>query len=140
MSVRWQTRCYLLNRHAANFLNKNWSEALSQMQPSMFNLRVPLEAREDVFLMNTLTDARLVVSSDVTALLDRLAQHGSGAIDTSNDEERDALALLTENGFLVEDRAADRRALDSYLSEVKNDSSELHVTLLTTLQFNFACD
>ena len=30
------------------------------MQPSMFNLRVPLEARDDVFLMNTLTDAQLV--------------------------------------------------------------------------------
>ena len=110
------------------------------MQSSMFNLRVPLESRGDVFLMNTLTDARLVVSSDVTALLDRIAQHGSGAIDTLNNEERDALALLTENGFLVEDRAADRRALDSYFSEVKNDSSELHVTLLTTLQCNFACD
>ena len=33
--------------------------SLSLMQPSMFNLRVPLAARDDVFLMNTLTDAQL---------------------------------------------------------------------------------
>jgi len=41
------------------------------MQPSMFNLRVPLPASDEVFLMNTLTDAQLLVSSDVAALLDR---------------------------------------------------------------------
>ena len=43
------------------------------MQPSMFNLRVPLAARDEVFLMNTLTDAQLVVSSDVAVLLDQIA-------------------------------------------------------------------
>ena len=31
------------------------------MQPSMFNLRVPVEARDEIFLMNTLTDAQFVV-------------------------------------------------------------------------------
>ena len=41
------------------------------MQPSMFNLRVPLAGRDEVFLMNTLTDAQLLVSPDVAALLDR---------------------------------------------------------------------
>jgi uncharacterized protein len=109
------------------------------MQPSMFNLRVPLEARDDVFLMNTLTDAQLVVSSDVAALLDR-ATRGELAGSNLSAEERDALALLQENGFLVEDRAADRRALDQYLAGVKADDSELNITLLTTLQCNFACD
>ena len=33
------------------------------MQTSQFNLRVPLPESNDVFLMNTLTDAQLVVSS-----------------------------------------------------------------------------
>ena len=41
------------------------------MQPSMFNVRVPLEDRNEVFLMNTFTDAQLIVSRDVAALLDR---------------------------------------------------------------------
>jgi uncharacterized protein len=108
------------------------------MQPSMFNLRVPLEAREEIFLMNTLTDAQLVVSRDVADLLDRAAGGFIGW--TPSDEERDALDLLTENGFLVDDRAADRRNLDRYLAEVKGDTSELNITLLTTLQCNFACD
>ena len=66
------------------------------MQSSMFNLRVPLEARDDVFLMNTLTDAQLVVSSDVAALLDRAAQ-GEFIGSTTSMEEREALALLHQD-------------------------------------------
>jgi uncharacterized protein len=109
------------------------------MQPSMFNLRVPLAAREDIFLMNTLTDAQLVVSRDVADLLDRA---GQGALTglTQTSEEREALELLWDNGFLVKSRADDRQALDKYLAEVKGDTSELNITLLTTLQCNFACD
>jgi len=111
------------------------------MLPSMFNLRVPLRDRDDVFLMNTLTDAQLVVSPDVVELMDRIAPaaHSDGH-DAMREEEREAFDLLWENGFLVESREADRRALDRYLDEVKSDTSELNVTLLTTLQCNFACD
>jgi uncharacterized protein len=112
---------------------------IPKMQPSMFNLRVPLEARDEIFLMNTLTDAQLVVSRDVADLLDRAANQLFVGW-TPSDEEREALALLTENGFLVENRDADRARLDRYLTEVKSDSAELNITLLTTLQCNFACD
>jgi uncharacterized protein len=107
------------------------------MQPSMFNLRVPLPARDEVFLMNTLTDAQLVVSSDVAALLDGI---GACRVESLEGEAREAFDLLWDNGFLVQDRAADRDALDRYLGEVKSDTAELNVTLLTTLQCNFACD
>jgi uncharacterized protein len=109
------------------------------MQPSIFNLRVPLAARDEVFLMNTLTDAQLIVSSDVAHLLDRCSSVGDGEAPLTADE-RQALNLLTENGFIVHSREADRQALDDYLIEVKNDTHELNVTLLTTLQCNFACD
>jgi len=108
------------------------------MQPSMFNLRVPLPDRDEVFLMNTLTDAQLVVSSDVAALLDRLRTDESAR--PLGNEEREALALLSENGFLVENRTADRQNLDDYLTSVKSNTGELNVTVLTTLQCNFACD
>src|SRR6266581_2118257 len=107
------------------------------MHPSMFNLRVPLANRDEVFLMNTLTDAQLVVSSDVVELIDRVT---AGPLAGASEQEREALDLLWENGFLVESRAADRRALDRHLAEVRSDTSELNVTLLTTLQCNFACD
>ncbi|HTK28172.1 MAG TPA: radical SAM protein [Vicinamibacterales bacterium] len=106
------------------------------MKPSIFNLRAPIEGRRDVFLMNTLTDAQLVVSEDVAALLDRCDEMGDGA----SGEAREALDLLQEHGFIVEGRDADRRALDQYLADVKADTSELNVTVLTTLQCNFACD
>ena len=106
----------------------------------MFNLRVPLEARDEVFLMNTLTDAQLVVSPDVAALLDRAAHGDIRRSRPPSSEEREALDLLRENGFLVESRDADRRALDNYLAGVKSDTAELNVTVLTTLQCNFACD
>jgi uncharacterized protein len=109
------------------------------MQPSMFNVRVPLAARDEVFLMNTITDAQLVVSSDVVGLLDRVATDELAA-DDLHGESRDAFDLLHENGFLVDSRDADRQNLDEYLTAVKSDSGELNVTVLTTLQCNFACD
>jgi uncharacterized protein len=104
------------------------------MQPSMFNLRVPLPERNEVFLMNTLTDAQLIVTSDVADLLDRPVLAGLAP------EEDAALDVLVDNGFLVEDRQDDRRRLDDYLARVKSDASELNITVLTTLQCNFACD
>ena len=115
------------------------------MRPSMFNLRVPLgtgsQPDGDVFLMNTLTDAQLIVSSDVVALLDRLADSkGPGGLDDLDGDALEAVELLTENGFLVDSRDADRQALDHFFATVKSDGSELHITVLTTLQCNFACD
>jgi uncharacterized protein len=103
------------------------------MQASIFNIRVPLKGRDDVFLMNTLTDAQLLVSPDVAALLDRTS------FDDLKDGERDAVDLLRENGFLVADYHADRRNLDDYFHGVKHSGDELHITVLTTLQCNFAC-
>jgi uncharacterized protein len=108
------------------------------MQASMFNLRVPLPERDEVFLMNTLTDAQLVVSSDVAGLLDSPESFNGWAEGDPGVGE--ALSVLRENGFLVEDRSADRRRLDDYLTAVKSDTTELNITLLTTLQCNFACD
>src|ERR1700736_4480375 len=98
------------------------------MQSSIFNLRVPLPTRDEVFLMNTITDAQLVVSSDVAALLDR-AHRGELAAAKPSDEERHALELLWENVFLVESRDADRRRLDQHLGEVKGNTEELNVTV-----------
>ena len=42
------------------------------MQPSIFNVRVPLRDQSDVFLMNTLTDAQIIVPPSVVSLLDSL--------------------------------------------------------------------
>src|SRR6266567_4016523 len=109
------------------------------MQPSIFNLRVPLPARDEVFLMNTLTDAQLIVSRDVADLLDRCASTRN-TIGSFRPDEWEAVKLLTDNGFLVSNAEVDRRALDDYLTAVKSDTSELNVTVLTTLQCNFACD
>ena len=112
------------------------------MQPSIFNLRVPLPGRDDVFLMNTLTDAQLVVSSDVAALLDRVdGDHGGFTERSQLDiEAQAAFDVLAEHGFVVADHETDRRALDQYFATVRNDQSQLKVTVLTTLQCNFACD
>ena len=88
------------------------------MQSSMFNLRVPLPAHDDVFLMNTMSDAQLIVSSDVAALLDRYATEQPRIIA---DSEREAVDLLEENGFLVENRAADRRSLDEFFTSFRRD-------------------
>jgi uncharacterized protein len=111
---------------------------LSAMQPSMFNLRVPLPERDEVFLMNTLTDSQLVVSPDVAELLDR---HGeTDGVEALDAEKQEAVDLLKECGFLIEDHDSERRALNEYFAEIRSDRSQLGVTVLTTLQCNFACD
>jgi uncharacterized protein len=101
----------------------------------MFNLRVPLPERDEVFLMNTLSDAQIVVSADVADLIDRVENQAAFSA-----VEMDALSVLRENGFLVADRASERQALDRYFTAVKSGTGELNITVLTTLQCNFACD
>jgi uncharacterized protein len=108
------------------------------MQPSMFNVRVPLDDRNEVFLMNTFTDAQLIVSRDVAELLDTLTA-GPLPLPLSGDQQ-DAIDTLTENGFIVEDRETDRRKLDEFFRTVRENTDQLRVTVLTTLQCNFACD
>ena len=109
------------------------------MQPSIFNTRVPLAGRDGIFLMNTFTDALLVVSRDVVDLLDRVGTIPDLAA-TLDDPERSALRNLIEHGFIVKDHATEREALNRFFHDVREDTSELRVTLLTTLQCNFACD
>lgn len=106
------------------------------MQPSIFNVQVPLAERNEVFLMNTFSDAQLLVSSDVTRLLERVAR-GDTAFD---DEERDTIETLAENGFLVPSREDEQRAIRQYFVDLREDAEQLKVTVLTTLQCNFACD
>ena len=63
--------------------------------------------------MNTFSDAQLLVSSDVTGLMDRVSR-GDAAF---NDDERETLETLVENGFVVESRDDERAALDKYFRD-----------------------
>jgi uncharacterized protein len=112
------------------------------MQASMFNVRVPLEERGDVFLMNTFTDAQLIVSRDVVDLLDRLNDvrlDGTSALTALTEEEHGTIDQLSEHGFVVADRETERRELRTFFRDVRESSDTLKVTVLTTLQCNFAC-
>ena len=106
------------------------------MQPSIFNVQVPVKDTGDVFMMNTLSDAQLLVSSDVSDLLQRVAR---GDTEFAG-EERDTIDTLIENGFVVESREHERRSLDEYFTNLREDTEQMKVTVLTTLQCNFACD
>src|SRR5437868_3225498 len=112
------------------------------MQPSMFNVRVPLDDRGDVFLLNTFSDAQLIVSRDVVDLLDRLGRRGGSDPEPPelNDIERDTVDQLAEHGFVVETREAEQRDLRQFFRDVRESTDTLKVTVLTTLQCNFACD
>ena len=46
------------------------------MQPSMFNVRVPLDNRDDVFLMNTFTDV-IITEAMPNSLRGRLVAEGA---------------------------------------------------------------
>ncbi len=111
------------------------------MHPSLFNTRVPLGDTGETFLMNTFTDAQLVVSADVANLLDRLdPAWPNDWVSTLDRTEQAALQDLARHGFVVDDREAERDALDKFFADFKNNTDEIHVTVLTTLQCNFACD
>jgi uncharacterized protein len=105
------------------------------MQASMFNVRVPLDDRNEVFLMNTFTDAQLIVSRDVVDLLDRVE-----GFEPATETERETLEQLAQNGFVVTDRATEREDLKNFFSEIREGTHTLKITVLTTLQCNFACD
>jgi uncharacterized protein len=106
------------------------------MQPSMFNVRVPVPDAGDVFLMNTLSDAQLLVSADVSQLLERISHGETGFTG----DERETLETLIENGFVVESRDHERQTLDEYFTNLREDTEQMKLTVLTTLQCNFACD
>src|SRR5262245_12629795 len=106
------------------------------MRPSMFNVQVPVADGTEVFLMNTFSDAQILVSPDVPTLIDRIAR---GA-DRFNDEERETVDALIENGFLVESLETEKAALNEFFHNLREDTEQLRVTVLTTLQCNFACD
>ncbi len=110
------------------------------MRPSIFNVSVPLPDRREVFLLNTFTDAQVIVSEDVADLLERLNGAPEGEPPPLTEEERRLLADLAAHGFIVPDRETERRALEAYFREVREDRSQLRVTVLTTLQCNFACE
>lgn len=109
------------------------------MQPSTFNVRVPVPGRDEVFLMNTLSQAQLLVSHDVARLLDELPAVAETGRTLSADEA-EAVRTLFEHGFIVGSRDAERETIEQYFTDVREDSSELRLTILTTLQCNFACE
>ena len=106
------------------------------MQASRFNVQVPLPDRNELFLLNTFSDAQLLVTPDVGGLLDRISQGD----DRFNDHEHETIDVLIEHGFVVESRAAENASLDQYFHALRDDTEQLRVTVLTTLQCNFACD
>jgi uncharacterized protein len=107
------------------------------MRASRFTVAVPVPGTGETFLFNSLTENQIVVSTDVVELLERV---GRGEAPPADVTSRDAVGQLTELGFLVESRDAEDRALEAFFRDVREDATHLRVTLLTTLQCNFACD
>jgi uncharacterized protein len=108
------------------------------VRASLFNVTVPLPGTDDVFLMNTFTDAQVRVSRDVVDLLDAI---DAAPVDVAmlSPEDQQAIDTLAAHGFLVEGHEQERAAVRASFEAFREDASQLRVTLLTTLQCNFAC-
>ncbi len=106
------------------------------MRPSRFTVAVPVPDSTETFLFNTLSDTQIVVSEDVVALLGRLETR-PGVLSPDERETANELAAL---GFVVESADAEDAALESFFHDLRDDHRQLRVTLLTTLQCNFACE
>ncbi|MGE3840244.1 MAG: radical SAM protein [Vicinamibacterales bacterium] len=109
------------------------------MRASLFNVSVPLAGGTDVFLLNTLSDAQAIVSRDVADFLSRLG-HTDVDPSAATREEREALSVLRADGFVVDGQEEERAAVRKRFADMREDISQLRVTVLTTLQCNFACD
>jgi uncharacterized protein len=107
------------------------------MRASRFIVSTPVPGTAETFLFNSLTDTQIVVSDDVVRLIEQVDQDLVTRPDATTCE---AIAQLTELGFLVESREAEDAELEAFFSDLREDASQLRVTLLTTLQCNFACD
>ncbi|AMY12757.1 Anaerobic sulfatase-maturating enzyme [Luteitalea pratensis] len=107
------------------------------MRASRFTVSVPLPDTGEHFLFNSLTDAQIVVSDDVVQLIGRVDRDEAAHLDPA---AREAVSELTALGFIVDSRDAEDRALETFFTDLRDDASHLRVTLLTTLQCNFACD
>jgi uncharacterized protein len=109
------------------------------VRASLFNVAVPLPEQDQVFVFNTFSDAQALVSRDVADLLTRVDDHnGAGRAVTA--DERHALDTLRAEGFVVHDHDAERAALRAHFAAFREDAAELRITVLTTLQCNFACE
>jgi len=106
------------------------------MRPSRFNVATPIPGSAETFLFNTLTDTQIVVSDDVVDLLERVATDAH----TLDADQQHAVNELASLGFVVESAEAEDAALETFFSDLREDHRHLRVTLLTTLQCNFACD
>lgn len=107
------------------------------MRASRFTVSTPVPGTDEIFLFNSLSDTQIVVSQDVVRLLERVER---GEPVPPDPKTREAVHQLSELGFLVESREAEDRELEAFFHSLKEDASHLRVTLLTTLQCNFACD
>ena len=103
----------------------------------MFNVQVPLTESNEVFLMNTFSDAQLLVSPDVAGLLDRITR---GEHDVRRRRTRDDRHAHRERLHRRRAASTSSEALDEYFTNLREDTDQMRVTVLTTLQCNFACD
>jgi len=107
------------------------------MRASRFTVATPVPGSTDTFLFNTLTDTQIVVSPDVVSLIDRIDRGDRDVLDADGQAAATELASL---GFLVDSRESEDQALEQFFTDLREDSRHMRVTLLTTLQCNFACD
>jgi uncharacterized protein len=106
--------------------------------PSRFAAVVPVPSREEVFLFHTLTDAQAIVS---TVVYDACFG-GTSTSHLDADERRaldDARQTLSDLGFLIASAEDDDRSLEEHFAQIRDDTDELRVTVLTTLRCNLAC-
>jgi uncharacterized protein len=106
------------------------------MQSSIFNVFQPVPDSDLVFLVNTLSDARMLVSNDVVELLQRCSETRLPDADV----QRAAVSTLADHGILAAGPDREWTALQERFDSIRENRTELRITVLTTLECNFACE
>src|SRR4030095_7163787 len=92
-----------LSHDAAELKRTTERLCFGQIRAKRLSRRTPCNRRCSTFVflsLNTMTDAQLRVTTDVAALLDRVEGEPQTTDDELGPDEREAIDVLRENGFL----------------------------------------
>ena len=118
-----------------HFATPSWRTGRGAMQPSIFNLRVPIAGTR-----RRVSDEHAERRAAARVLGRRGAARSPRLRQPRTTRERERFDLLTRERVLRPEPRGRPRGPRRLLPHASSTaSSELHITLLTTLQCNFAC-
>ncbi|MBI4833206.1 MAG: SPASM domain-containing protein [Planctomycetes bacterium] len=93
---------------------------------------------DESLVFNTRTQSVIQLDPDARKFINRMAATLTNDPQLSA-TEREYLAVLKENGIIIDHSVDEGKVLEHWFNQIKYQSKVLHATILTTYQCNFGC-